>query len=244
MATPERVLVIGGTRGTGLLIVGRLRERGYRVRVLARDPDRASARLGVDTGAGAGTALEVRRGDITRPETLGPAIEDVQQIVFTAGVQSGKIASEAVVRATDYQGVIDTLAAAERAGFGGRFEYLNSIGIMTPSIPGRLLNFLKGNTLVWRRRVEEALRASRLDYTIIRVGFLMNGAPSGRALDIGQRNLPLSGRYRISRADAAEVFVEALTHPRASRTTFDAVWGRGDRVEPLSASLNRLEPDR
>lgn len=33
-----RVLVIGGTRGTGLLIANRLADRGYRVRALARDP--------------------------------------------------------------------------------------------------------------------------------------------------------------------------------------------------------------
>ena len=73
----------------------------------------------------------------------------------SAGAPSGRYAPESLVRATDYQGVVDTLRAAREAGFRGRFVYLNSIGIATPSLGAILINLLKRNTLVWRRRVEE-----------------------------------------------------------------------------------------
>lgn len=235
MAINEHVLVIGGTRGTGLLIARLLLQHGYRVRVLARDPVRAASRLGL--------AVEVIAGDITQPDTLSPAVQDISHIVFTAGVHSGRIAPESLVRLTDYQGVLNTLTAARREGFAGRFLYLNSIGINTPSLAARLLNFLKGNTLVWRRHIEAEIRASGLDYTIIRVGFLRNSPGGQRAVEVSQSDLPLAPRYQIARADVAEAFVAALQHPRTSRVTFEIVWGKGHRQDDWSVLLGRLKPD-
>ena len=148
----SRVLVIGGTRGAGLLIARLLHQRGYQVRVLARNP--AAAELG--------HSFEVVAGDLTKAETLPAAVADVDHIIFTAGAPSGRYAPERAVKATDYQGVVDTIAAARQAGFQGRFVYLNSIGIGTSSLAGTLINLLKRNTLVWRRRVEDDIRASGL----------------------------------------------------------------------------------
>jgi uncharacterized protein YbjT (DUF2867 family) len=230
-----RVLVIGGTRGVGRLIAVVLHRQGVPARVLARDPTSAAA--GLDP------AIEVVGGDITLPDTLVPVVEGVAHIIFTAGVHSGRIAPERLVKATDYQGVLNTLAAARDAGFAGRFVYLNSIGIATPSLSASLINLMKRNTLVWRRRVEGEIRASGLDYTIIRVGFLTDRPAGERAVIVGQDALPLSPRHRIARADVAEVFVAALENPRASRATFEIVSGKhGDR-QGWRARLDQLIPD-
>jgi|RhiMetdeSRZDD1v2_1073273.scaffolds.fasta_scaffold343926_2 uncharacterized protein YbjT (DUF2867 family) len=234
MTTNDPVLVVGGTRGTGLLIARLLLRRGHLVRVLARDPARAASQLGPQ--------VDVVAGDLTKPATLSPAVRGTSHIVFTAGVHSGRYAPETLVRATDYQGVLDTLAAARSTGFAGRFVYLNSIGITTPSLAASLMNLLKRNTLVWRRRVEGEIRASGLDYTIIRVGFLTNGTAGQRAVMVTQDALPLAPRYRIARADAAEAFVEALHHQQASRTTFEIVSGNGRR-EDWNTLFSRLRPD-
>jgi uncharacterized protein YbjT (DUF2867 family) len=231
----SRVLVIGGTRGAGLLIARLLHQRGYQVRVLARNLAAAAAELG--------HSFEVVAGDLSKPETLPAAVADVDHIIFTAGAPSGRYAPERLVKATDYQGVVDTLAAARRAGFHGRFVYLNSIGIGTSSLAGTLINLLKRNTLVWRRRVEDDIRASDLDYTIIRVGFLLNRPAGERAVVVGQDALPLAPRNRIARADVAEAFVEAMEHPHASRTTFEIVWGKGARQGSWNSLLDRLRPD-
>jgi uncharacterized protein YbjT (DUF2867 family) len=230
-----RVLVVGGTHGTGLLIARLLQERGYRVRVLARDPAGASARLG--------PAIEVVAGDITKPETLPAAVRDIDHIVFTAGIHSATYAPEAAVKMTDHDGVLNTLAAAHAAGLRGRFLYMNSIGIETWSISAMLINLLKRNTLLWRRRVEQAIRSSGLDYTIIRVGFLTNDPAGKRGVIVGQGKLPLSPRHRIARADVAEAFAAALEHPKASRATFEIVWGKGDPTQAWPARLERLKPD-
>jgi uncharacterized protein YbjT (DUF2867 family) len=234
MTSGDPVLVVGGTRGTGLLIARLLLQRGYRVRVLARDPSRVVPQLA--------PTVDVVAGDITKPATLPAAVRGARHIVFTAGVHSGRYAPEHLVRATDYQGVLDTLTAARSAGLTGRFLYLNSIGITTPSLAAMLINLVKRNTLIWRRRVEDEIRSSGLDYTIIRVGFLTNGPGGQRAVDVGQGALPLAPRHRIPRADVAEAFVEALQHSQASRTTFEIVSGKGAR-EDLSSLFSRLKPD-
>lgn len=232
----RRVLVIGGTRGAGLQIARLLHQRGHQVRVLARNPATAAAELG--------HTFEIVGGDLTKAETLPAAVADVEHIIFTAGAPSGRYAPEHLVKATDYQGVVDTLAAARRAGFDGRFVYLNSIGIGTPSLAGMLINLLKRNTLIWRRRVEGDIRASGLNYTIIRVGLLLDRPAGEHAIVVGQDALPLALRNRIARADVAEAFVEAMEHPLTSRTTFEIVWGKGPRREGWNALFDRLKADR
>lgn len=230
----SRILVIGGTRGVGLLIARLLNQRGYRVRVLARDPAKAASELG--------SPFEVLAGDLTKADTLRPAVHDVEHIIFTAGAPSGRYAPESLVKATDYDGVIDTLAAARAAELPGRFVYLNTIGIKTPSLAGFLINLLKRNTLLWRRRVEDKIRSSGLDYTIIRVGFLLDRPGGKRAINVSQGALPLALSNRIARADVAETFVEAMEHPRASRTTFEIVWGGGPRQQSWNQLFERLGP--
>ena len=229
------VLVIGGTRGTGQLIAQRLERQGTAVRVLARDPERA--RIGL------GPTIEVVAGDITRIGTLPPAIAGATHVVFTAGCRSGRPATEARIRSTEFGGVVNTLQAAHGEGFRGRFLYMTASGVTSGSIAAVMLNLYKGNTLVWRRRAEVEIRTSALDYTIIRAGVLLNQPGGQRAIVLTQDPLPLSLRYRIARADVAEAFVAALDHPRASRTTFDVVWGKGPRREAWPELLAGLKPD-
>ena len=228
------VLIIGGSRGTGLLIAHLMVKQGLPVRVLARDPEAAAKRLG--------PRLEIFRGDITQPDTLPPIIESVRHIIFTAGCRSGHPARESRVRRTEYEGVLATLEASRRSGFAGRFMYMNAGGAGQRSFWTMALNLYKGNTLEWRARAESAIRASGLDYTIIRAGFLLNGAAGRHGILLTQRALPLSPRYRISRADVAEVFVAAMENSHAARTTFEIIWN--DRTaDSWRSCLDRLEPD-
>jgi len=229
------VLVVGGTRGTGRLVVQLLRDGGRSVRVLARDPGVAKAQLDA--------SVEILPGDITRPETLPRAVEGVAHVIFTAGVRSGRPSSESRIRETEYGGTRNTLDAARSAGFTGRFLYMTASGVTARSFASFALNLYKGNTLVWRRRAEEEIRASGLDYTIIRTGVLLNAPARRHALAVTQRRMGLSFRHRIARGDVAEVFVAALAHPRASRATFDVVWGRGPRQGTVSSLLDELRPD-
>ena len=210
----DRVLVIGATRGTGLLIANLLVQHGYRVRAVARNEAEAKRRLGA--------GIEVVAADVTKPDTLRAAVKDVDHVMFTAGVTK-RPAGEQIVIATEYDGVRNTLAAGKQAGLGGRFLYMTSIGVAQSSLGATLLNLVKRNTLPWRRRAEDEIRRSGLTYTIIRAGLLTNARAGTRAIEVSQRDYPLAFKYRIARADVAEVFVEALKHPSTAKTTFEVV---------------------
>ncbi len=231
MEERERVLVIGATRGTGKHVVHRLLRDGQPVRVLARDPAKAYAIFG--------DAVEVVQGDLTKADTLPPALRGVGHIIITAGVTK-RPAPERLVKATVFDGTVSVLNAAREAGLEGRVVYMSALSTTRWSVLGFLLNLVKGNTLKWRRRVEEEIRGSGLDYTIVHAGIL-NDRPGGeRPIRLTARRLPLSPWYRISREDSAEVLVRALRDPRARNATLDAVWGGHDLPTDWDALFSAL----
>jgi uncharacterized protein YbjT (DUF2867 family) len=65
-----KVLVTGATGNVGKHVVSSLAGIGLEVRALVRDPDKASIPSGV----------EVARGDLSSPETLEPALHDVDAV--------------------------------------------------------------------------------------------------------------------------------------------------------------------
>jgi uncharacterized protein YbjT (DUF2867 family) len=229
------VLVIGGSSGTGRAIVERLHRRRVRTRVLTRDPARAVRRVPA--------GVDVVGGDITVPRTLGHALAGAAHLILTAGVYSGRPATDGVVKATEYTGVLNVLAAARASTFSGRFLYLTASGVRSRSIVARGLNWWKGNTLKWRWRAEEEIRASSLDYSIIRVGVLFTRPAGWRAVHVTQNEMPLSISSRLGRADVAEVFAAALHHPSASHATFEVVGTQGTARADLDALLGQLHPD-
>jgi uncharacterized protein YbjT (DUF2867 family) len=230
----ERVLVIGGTRGTGRLIVERLLPTGYDARVLARSPDRAREALPL--------SVEIAGGDVTRPETLPPALADVAHVIFTAGVTGGP-AGEAVVRATVYDGVRNTLAAMQETGARGRFLYMTTVGLTRPSPMALVLDLIRRGVRKWRRLAEEEIRRTDRDYVILRAGMLTNDPPGRRAIVIRQEELPLAFGTRISRADVAEVFVAALAPPETRRATLNVIGGPPPATDAWKAALRSLRPD-
>jgi uncharacterized protein YbjT (DUF2867 family) len=231
----ELILVIGGTRSTGLHAARLLHDRGFRVRVLARDPQRALGRLGA--------GFEIAPGDLTNPGSIHRAFADVDGLIFTAGVRSGRFSRRSVTRATEYEGVVHTIEAARAHGFGGRFVYMTTIGVRRRSLFAWGLNLWKGGTIHWRHLAEDAIRRSGLDYTIVRAAFLLNRAGGRRNIAVTQAESPLTFHEVIARADAAEALVEAMRHPRASRATVQIKWTRGPRAASWQELFEVLTPD-
>jgi uncharacterized protein YbjT (DUF2867 family) len=234
MDVNTRVLVIGATQGTGYQIVDLLLRDGYRARALARNEAKAKGKLS--------SAVEIVPGDITKLNTLASAMKDVDHIIFTAGVTQ-RPARERLIIATEYEGLKNTLAAAKDAGFNGRFLYMTSIGVTKSSLAATLLSLVKRNTLKWRKLAEDEIRRSGLGYTIIRAGFLTDSPGGRRAIKVSQSEYPLAFKYRISRADVAEVFVQALMHPSTRRTTFEVVGANGGHRQGWDVLFDQLTPD-
>jgi uncharacterized protein YbjT (DUF2867 family) len=166
----------------------------------------------------------------------------VDHVVVTVGVTK-RPAGQRLVRTTEYDGTVNVLDAARSAGLRGRVLYMSALGTTRWSLLAFLLNLIKGNTLRWRRRAEERIRASGLAYTIVHAGILTNAPAGWRPVAIGQRDLPLAPWYRIARGDATEVFVQALRRPETRNVTLDAVWGRGRGPTSWETAFAGLLPD-
>src|SRR5262245_34825415 len=115
------ILVVGGTGDLGGRVVRLLRDRGQDVRCLVR--------AGSDDAALRALGVEIVRGDLTEPNTLKAACEEVATIVATATVIGRRLAGarQPSIRAVDQDGMASLIAAAEAAGVV-RFVYI--------SIPG------------------------------------------------------------------------------------------------------------
>ncbi|HXM29393.1 MAG TPA: NAD(P)H-binding protein, partial [Chthoniobacterales bacterium] len=66
--------IIGATRGTGLLIARQLLERGSNVKVVVRDPGKASRLLG--------NRADVRQGDVIDARSIRDAIAGDYRAIF------------------------------------------------------------------------------------------------------------------------------------------------------------------
>jgi uncharacterized protein YbjT (DUF2867 family) len=91
------VLVAGATGGVGKRVVQQLVERGYQVRTLVRDADKARAILGDN--------VELVVGDITKPQTLTPEMMAVQAVVCCTAVRVQPVGGDTPDRAKYNQGV-------------------------------------------------------------------------------------------------------------------------------------------
>jgi len=92
------ILVAGATGGVGKRVVKRLVERGYSVRSLVRDAQRAKEMLS--------DRVEIVEADITLPETLTPQLmENVSAIICCTGVRVQPVEGDTPNREKYYQGI-------------------------------------------------------------------------------------------------------------------------------------------
>ena len=200
------ILVAGGTGNLGLELVPYLSAHGKGVRVLTRDLDRARQRLG-------GTP-ELFIGDARSPQTLDAALDGVDAVVSAiTGFGPGGAGPKAV----DYEGNLNLIRAAEAAGIQ-RFVLLSMYGAAADH-PMELARM--------KYRAEEALRASRLEWVIVRPNAFMElwaaivGEPiikEGKATVFGRGDNPINFN---SAKDVARFIELGLFDPGISRTILE-----------------------
>ena len=200
------VLVIGGTRATGLDIVRLLRARGDDVVVLVRPASDASE---VEA-----TGARVVRGDAVNPADMTAALASGQfrAIVSTLGAKNLEGPRP------EFEGTRSSVDAARAAGVK-RYVLVTVIGAgdsydASPAIASYALR----NVIPEKTKAEDYLKTSGLDYTIIRPGGLLNKEAQGRAyLTEDTRSMSW-----IRRSDLAALTVQALDDPRAIGKVYHA----------------------
>lgn len=169
------ILVTGATGHQGGAALRHLRDRGFSVRAMTRDPSTPKAHALVGRGT------EVVRGDFNDPTSLTRALDGVH------GVYSVQTPFEESVEAEVRQGI--ALADAAKRSRVSHFVYSSVVSAdERTGIPHFESKF----------RIEEHLRGTGLRYTILRPAFFMeNWLGMSETIHHGALRLPLSPDTRL-----------------------------------------------
>ena len=222
------ILVVGATGSIGSLVVDEAIQKGHSVRALVRSPEKARQLP---------ARAEAVIGDLTRPDTIGAAVQGVDALVFTHGSDGGgKLGSETV----DYGGVRNVLAAL--AANKPRIALMTAIGVTN-----RASSYNRSTeSHDWKRRAERLVRASGCPYTIVRPGWFDYNKSDEHKLVFLQGDTRKAGNSSdgvIDRRQLAQVLVSSLTSQEALQKTFELVATKGPAQQDLDPLFAALTPD-
>jgi len=201
------VLVFGGTRGVGLETVRQLRDSGEAVTVMVRETSDLTALSAIDgVSTTVGDALVMK--DVTAAFQSGT----FQTVITTLGGTPAKPEVDSV-------GNIHAMDGATAAGVE-RFIMISSIGTGDSRIaaPAAMLKAL-GTVLAGKEKAERHLIDSKLRFTIIRPGVLLDKPANGRG--VLTQDTAASGV--ISRAEMARVLIQAIGNEQAVGRIYTAI---------------------
>jgi putative NADH-flavin reductase len=194
-----KVLVIGGTRGIGREVVAAAHAAGHELTLLARHAEWISLPV---------TGVRVVAGDAGDADDVDRAVAGQDAVVWTAGVGPTRRPVHLFSRSTQFLLAamarhrvrrlvcVTGIGAGDSRGHGGLFY-------------DRIVQPLFMKTVYEDKDRQEAmLRASDVDWTIVRPGTLTNGPATGLVRALTDLSGVTAGK--VSRADVAAFIVENL----------------------------------
>jgi uncharacterized protein YbjT (DUF2867 family) len=223
------VLVAGATGGTGQEVVDQALNKGLHVRALVRDESKARMLFG--------DRVQYVTGDVREPRSLKKAVKGVDEVICALGSNVQRDPENSPER-VDYAGVKALAEAAKAAGVS-QFILVSSMGVTHPE---HQLNAMLDNILEWKLKGEDAVRATGINYTIVRPGSLTNEPGGQRGVRVMQGD-PRDGEGSISRSDVAAVLVSAVGRPELYGKTFEIVGDNGSARIEWASLYSELRPD-
>jgi putative NADH-flavin reductase len=198
-AAASNVLVIGGTKGTGLEVVRLLLERGHSVTAIARHPENMPLEH---------KNLQNLLGDVTNAARIAEVVPGHEVIVSAIGI--GPTREPVSVFSDGMANVLATLPSPETT----RLISVSGIGAGDSRGHG---SFFYDN-VIWplllktvyldKDKQEAMISTSKTQWTIVRPGFLTDGPPQTGYRIINNMDGITAGS--ISRADVAHYIVAAI----------------------------------
>ena len=203
-----KIVVIGASRGIGLEVVKQALERVHEVTALLRDP----AKLALEHAR-----LHKIRGDLGKPADVRSALSGQDAVCTCVGVNPTRKLVELFSR-----GARNVLAALQDAP---ATKYVAVTGIGAGDSRGHggffydkiLQPLLLGTIYADKDREEELIKASGVDWLIVRPGFLTNGPRTGVYRAITDLAGVTAGK--ISRVDVADFILNQMESPSLFRQT-------------------------
>jgi nucleoside-diphosphate-sugar epimerase len=210
-----RVVIAGGHGKIALELTRILDERGDQVRSLIRNPEHAEEVR--EAGALEAIVCDLEKEDDDR---VAEAVGEAEAVVFAAGAgpDSGPERKETM----DYGGAVKLIEAA-RHNHIPRYVIVSSMGADAAHDGDETFDvYLRA-----KGKADDAVRASGLDYAIVRPGMLTDDPPTGE-VEAGDS----VERGSIPRADVAAVLAAVLAD-RGGDRTIEVVGG----TTPIDSAL-------
>lgn len=201
--TRYRILIIGSNGGIGRQCVEQALQAGHNVTALVRNPVNLTL---------AHPKLSVVKGDITLPGSYEKYFSEQDVVISALGVKGGLLGDKPTTLYS--QGAVNILQAMQKYDVKRAFFISASAVEISPVLPfyvrfvaKYILQKLLKHMYADLRLMEQAVKASTVNYTIIRPPQLTNKPVAGRyriAINHFMKNV-----LKISRADVAHFM---LTH--------------------------------
>lgn len=195
----KTLALFGATGGTGRHVLDQALEQGYAVHALVRSPEKLGDRA---------SAITVIEGDVLDQGQVDACVEGTDAVLCVLGSHG----REDPIEARGTERIID---AMQRLG-PRRLIVVTSLGVgdSADQMPTVFLLFMKlmiGRILRAKEEQERLIRASGLDWIIVRPGGLTDGPKSGD-YRFGTDKSIRSGR--IARADVADFVLQQVEDDR------------------------------
>jgi uncharacterized protein YbjT (DUF2867 family) len=217
----SRIAIVGGHGQIARLLIPLLAEAGHQPVALVRNADYAPEleRLGAEVGI-----LDIEQDDA---DAFAEAFAGTDAVVFAAGGgPDGNIERKKTV---DLGGSLKSIEGAKTAGVR-RFVQISAISVDEPVTADA--GDVWGAYVEAKRDADAALRASDLDWTIIRPGGLTDEAGTGNV-----RLAEKVDRGQIPRADVAALIAAALDDPATIGHQWELVSGDDLIADALAVAV-------
>jgi uncharacterized protein YbjT (DUF2867 family) len=226
----DNVLVVGGTGGVGQLVTKKLLSGGFGVRVSSRNVERGEETIADDRVQVC--ALDLIKDDVSTMTSAMAGMDAVVISVGTTAFPTMKWKDGNTPEAVDQLAVAKLAKAASLTGLK-KIILLTSVGVeRTKEMPFLILNLF--GVLDAKRAGEDAVKASGVDYAIVRPGRLVGGpytnldlarllqieggAENGVSVQVGDSLLGDAKRDAV-----AEAVLQALVNEECSSIEFSLI---------------------
>lgn len=217
----SRIAIVGGHGNIARLLIPVLAEAGHTPVALVRKPEYRSEleSIGAEVGI-----LDIEQAD---EEDFAQAFTGADAVVFAAG--GGGDGNVERKKTVDLGGSLKSIAGAQAAGVS-RFVQISAIGVDEP--------IGDDDEDSWRayvdakRDADVALRASGLDWTIIRPGGLTDDAGTGQ-VELAEK----VERAQVPRADVAAVIAAILPDASTHGQQWELISGTVGIPDAIAAAV-------
>ncbi len=214
-----RILLVGATGTLGRQVARYALDQGHEVRCLVRSLSRAS--FLAEWGA------EVVKGDLCKPETISPALQEVDAVIDAA---TTRITDNLSIETVDWTGKVNLIQAVQNSDTD-RYIFFSILNAdQYPDVP---LMKIKHCT-------ELFLQESGLNYTTLKLAGFMQGLIAQYAIPIlddevvwvSGENTPIA---YMNTQDIAKFSIKALETPETEKKSFPVVgtraWGAYELID-------------